>query len=45
MQPRATLVMAPGNESIYIDKEPFEGDHADLDEIMNVLAETATENT
>jgi len=40
----ATLVMAPGNESIYIDKESFAGDHANLDEIMNVLAETAAED-
>jgi len=34
----ATLVMAPGNELLYIDKESFAGDHADLDEVLAVLA-------
>ena len=33
----ATLVMAPGNELIYIDKESFAGDHANLDEVLAVL--------
>lgn len=33
----ATLVMAPGNELLYIDKESFAGDHADLDEVLAVL--------
>ena len=33
----ATLVMAPGNELIYIDKEAFAGDHAALDEVLAVL--------
>lgn len=33
----ATLVMAPGDELIYIDKESFAGDHADLDEVIAAL--------
>ena len=33
----ATLVMAPGNELLYIDKESFAGDHADLDEVLAVV--------
>jgi len=35
----ATLVMAPGNELLYIDKESFAGDHADLDEVIAILAD------
>jgi hypothetical protein len=35
----ATLVMGPGNELIYIDKESFAGDHADLDEVLAVLGD------
>ena len=35
----ATLVMGPGNRLLYIDKESFAGDHADLDEVMTVLKE------
>lgn len=30
----ATLIMAPGDELLYIDKETFAGDHADLDEVL-----------
>jgi hypothetical protein len=33
----ATLVMAPGDELLYIDKESYAGDHADLDEVLAVL--------
>lgn len=35
--------MAQGNESIYIDKGPSAGDHADLDDVMQVLARNGTE--
>jgi hypothetical protein len=35
----ATLVMGPGNELLYIDKESYAGDHADLDEVLAVLAD------
>ena len=33
----ATLVMGPGDELLYLDKEDFAGDHADLDEVLAVL--------
>lgn len=33
----ATIVMGPGDEILYIDKESFAGDHADLDEVVTVL--------
>ena len=33
----ATIVMAPGDEVLYIDKESFAGDHANLDEVLAVL--------
>jgi hypothetical protein len=33
----ATLVVAPGDELLYIDKESYAGDHADLDEVLEVL--------
>ena len=35
----ATLIMAPGDELLYIDKESFAGDHADLDEVIQNLAD------
>jgi hypothetical protein len=35
----ATLVMAPGDDLLYIDKESYAGDHADLDEVLVVLLE------
>ncbi len=41
----ATLVMAPGDELIYVNKESFAGDHADLDEVMAVLHKNGTRNT
>lgn len=41
----ATLVIAPGNELIYIDRESFAGDHADLDKVMTVLRENRTRMT
>lgn len=34
----ATLVMAPGNELLYIDKESFAGDHANLDDVLTILS-------
>lgn len=34
----ATIVMGPGDEILYIDKESFAGDHADLDEVVAVLS-------
>ncbi len=33
----ATLVMAPGDQLIYLDRESFAGDHADLDEVLALL--------
>ena len=33
----ATLVVGPGDELLYIDKESYAGDHADLDEVLTVL--------
>jgi hypothetical protein len=33
----ATIVMAPGDEVLYMDKESFAGDHANLDEVLAVL--------
>lgn len=30
----ATLVMAPGDELLYVDRESFAGDHANLDEVL-----------
>ena len=34
----ATLIMAPGDELLYIDRESFAGDHADLDEVLAVIS-------
>lgn len=36
----ATLVMAPGNELLYLDKESYAGDHGDLDEVLAALSST-----
>ncbi|MFV1969192.1 MAG: AhpC/TSA family protein [Pirellulaceae bacterium] len=33
----ATLVLGPGDDLLYLDKEAFAGDHADLDEVLVVL--------
>ena len=33
----ATIVMGPNDELLYIDKESFAGDHADIDEVIAVL--------
>jgi hypothetical protein len=33
----ATIVMAPGDDVLYVDRESFAGDHADLDEVLAVL--------
>ena len=33
----ATLVIAPGDELLYIDKESHAGDHASLDEVLEVM--------
>ena len=38
----ATLVVAPGNELIHIDKESYAGDHADLDEVLAVLQDAGS---
>ena len=38
----ATIVMAPDDELLYIDKESFAGDHADLNEVMAVLRGSST---
>jgi GT2 family glycosyltransferase len=38
----ATLVIAPGDELLYIDKESYAGDHADLDEVIAVLRATGS---
>jgi len=35
----ATLVMAPGDELLYIDRESFAGDHADLDDVLVVISD------
>ena len=37
MQLGATLVIGQGNELLYVDKESYAGDHADLDEVLAVL--------
>lgn len=34
----ATLVIGPGDELLYADFEDHAGDHADLDEVLAVLA-------
>jgi AhpC/TSA antioxidant enzyme len=34
----ATLVIAPGNNLLYSDFEDYAGDHADLGEVMAILA-------
>ncbi len=33
----ATIVMGPNDELLYIDKESFAGDHADLGEVIDLL--------
>ncbi len=38
MQLGATLVIGPGDELLFEDYEEFAGDHADLDEVLSVLA-------
>ena len=38
MQLGATLVVGPGDEILYMDKESYAGDHADLDEVLAKLA-------
>jgi hypothetical protein len=37
MQLGATLVVGPGNELLYIDKESYAGDHADLGELLAII--------
>ncbi len=37
MQLGATLVIGPGDELLYIDKESYAGDHADLDAVLAIL--------
>jgi hypothetical protein len=41
----ATIVMGPNNELLYIDKESFAGDHAELDEVIDVLNKYPTRET
>ena len=36
MQLGATLVVGPGDELLYLDRESFAGDHADLDEVLEI---------
>jgi hypothetical protein len=37
MQLGATLVIGPGDELLYIDRESYAGDHADLDEVLAAI--------
>ena len=37
MQLGATVVIGPGDEILYEDREDYAGDHADLDEVLAVL--------
>jgi len=37
MQLGATIVMGPGDEVLYLDKEDYAGDHADLDEVLAII--------
>jgi hypothetical protein len=37
MQLGATLVVGPGDELLYMDKESYAGDHADLDEVLAIV--------
>jgi len=39
MQLGATLVIGPGDEVLYLDKESYAGDHADLDEVLAAVRE------
>lgn len=41
LQLGATVVMAPPNEVVYIDREDYAGDHADLDHVL-VAVRSAT---
>jgi len=33
----ATLILGPGDKLMYIDQEAFAGDHADLDNVLEIL--------
>jgi hypothetical protein len=35
----ATLVMAPDDELLYLDKETFAGDHADISDVLAILGD------
>ncbi len=37
MQLGATVVIGPGDEILYEDREDFAGDHADIDEVIAAL--------
>ncbi len=37
LQLGATIVMAPGGEILYEDREDYAGDHADIDEVIRAL--------
>jgi hypothetical protein len=39
----ATIVMGPDDDLLYIDKESFAGDHADLSEVIDLLNNYAAE--
>ncbi len=38
LQLGATVVLGPSDEILYEDREAFAGDHADIDEVLAVLA-------
>lgn len=37
LQLGATVVMAPPNQVVYVDREDYAGDHADLDEVLAAI--------
>ncbi len=41
----ATLVIGPGDELLYVDKEAYAGDHADIDEVVTVLEQASAGKT
>ncbi len=34
----ASIVMGPGDDILYLDKESYTGDHADLDDVLGVIS-------
>ena len=45
MQLGATVVMAPSNDMVYIDREDFAGDHADLEEVLEAVRERSPDGS